>query len=187
MADLKEFLASLATDPRKLGEFIHDPESAMSAADLSDEDKAALRSGFPALIHARLSGLSTEEAFGATLRPPVSPQQFAFPVQIQAPQIQAPQFIYQIPPQFIYQIPPQYQVPPQFIHQIPPQYQIPPQFIHQIPPQYQIPPQFIHQIPPQYQIPPQFIHQIPPQFIHQIPPQFIYQLPPQLPPQYGTT
>src|SRR5215470_7618404 len=56
MAELRDFLANLATDPRKLGEFIHDPEAAMTAAELSQDDKAALRSGFPALIHARLSG-----------------------------------------------------------------------------------------------------------------------------------
>src|SRR5215813_2066904 len=83
MADLKEFLASLATDPHKLGEFIHDPEAAMTAAQLSDDDKAAIKSGFPALIHARLAGVSVQDVFKTTLRPPVSPQQFVFPVQLQ--------------------------------------------------------------------------------------------------------
>ena len=144
MATLKDFLASLATDSHKLGEFIHDPEGAMKAAELSEDDKAALKSGFPALIHARLAGMSVKDAFGITLNPPVSPQQFVFPVQL------TPQFIYQLPPQFIHQL------PPQFIHQLPPQ------FIHQLPPQ------FIHQLPPQ------FIHQLPPQFINNLPPpQFI--------------
>jgi hypothetical protein len=163
MAELKDFLAKLAIDPQALGKFIHDPEGAMASAALGDEDKAALRSGFPALIHARLAGVSIEDAFKVTLRPPVSPQQFVFPVQLQPV---SPQFVHQVAPQFIHQL------PPQFIHQLPPQ------FI------YQLPPQFIHQLPPQfiYQLPPQFIHQLPPQFIYQLPPQFIHQLPPQLPP-----
>jgi hypothetical protein len=149
MADLKDFLASLAIDPKKLGEFIHDPEAAMTREELSEEDKATLKSGFPALIHARLAGMSVQDAFKITIQPSVSPQQFVFPVQM--------------PQQFIYQ-----QLPPQFIHQLPPQ------FIYQ-----QLPPQFIHQLPPQFiyqQLPPQFIHQLPPQFIYQqLPPQFIYQ------------
>lgn len=155
MADLKEFLANLATDPSALGNFIIDPDAAMKRAQLSEEDQAALKSGFPGLIHARLAGVPIKDVFDVTLRPPVSPQQFVFPVHLQ-----------QLPPQFIHQL------PPQFIHQLPPQ------FIHQLPPQ------FIHQLPPQFihQLPPQFIHQLPPQFIHQLPPQFIHQLPPQLPP-----
>jgi hypothetical protein len=179
MTELKDFLASLAIDSRKLGEFIHDPESAMAAAELSEDDKAALKSGFPALIHARLAGLSVQDAFKITLRPPVTPQQFVFPVQIQQPS----QFAYRQPPQVG-----QYELPVQFMYQLPPQfiYQLPPQFIHQLPPQfiYQLPPQFIHQLPPQFihQLPPQFIHQLPPQFIYQLPPQFIHQLPPQMPP-----
>jgi hypothetical protein len=173
MAALKEFLAKLAVDPQALGKFIHDPEASMKAAELGEEDRAALRSGFPALIHARLAGVSIENAFKADLRPPVSPQQFVFPVTLQAP---------------TFGMVPQWQLPPQFIHQLPPQFihQLPPQFIHQLPPQFifQLPPQFIHQLPPQFihQLPPQFIHQLPPQFIYQLPPQFIHQLPPQLPP-----
>jgi hypothetical protein len=158
MADLKAFLATLATDPSRLGEFIRDPEAAMVAEGLSEDDKAALKSGFPGIIHARLAGVSIDDAFKVTLRPPVSPQQFVFPVQLQqlAPQFQ------QLPPQFIFQ-----QLPPQF-QQLPPQFQqLPPQFIFQ-----QLPPQFIFQ-----QLPPQFIfQQLPPQFIfQQLPPQFIFQ------------
>jgi hypothetical protein len=82
MAELREFLSELATDPQRLGEFIQDPEGAMTAAELSDEDKNALRSGFPAMISARLAGLSTEQAFQ------LSPQ-------------------FQLPPQQIFQLPPQ--------------------------------------------------------------------------------
>jgi hypothetical protein len=29
MAELRDFLSELATDPQKLGQFIHDPEAAM--------------------------------------------------------------------------------------------------------------------------------------------------------------
>jgi hypothetical protein len=65
MVELKKFLAELAVDPVKLGEFIHDPNAAMTAAELSDEDKDALKSGFPGIIYARLSGLSIEDAFNA--------------------------------------------------------------------------------------------------------------------------
>jgi hypothetical protein len=81
MAELREFLSELATDPQRLGEFIQDPEGAMTAAELSDEDKNALRSGFPAMISARLAGLSTEQAFQLT------PQQqvFQLPTQFQLP------------------------------------------------------------------------------------------------------
>ena len=165
MADLKEFLSGLATDPTKLGEFIRDPDAVAKKAGLSEDDVAALKSGLPALIHARLAGVSLEDAFNVTLRPPVSPNQFVFPVQLQQP-LQISQF----PPQFIFQ-----QLPPQFIFQLPPQFQ-------QLPPQFQqLPPQFIFQLPPQFQqLPPQFIFQLPPQFVfQQLPPQFLQQLPPQ--------
>ena len=37
--DLKEFLSNLATDARKLGEFLHEPEAAMFAANLSEEEE----------------------------------------------------------------------------------------------------------------------------------------------------
>ena len=42
MADLKEFLSSLATDPARLGEFIRDPDAVAKKAELSDDDIAAL-------------------------------------------------------------------------------------------------------------------------------------------------
>ena len=63
MATLQEFLADIAVDPQKLGQFIHDPDEAMKAAELGVDDQAALRSGFPAMIYARLSGQSPSEAF----------------------------------------------------------------------------------------------------------------------------
>jgi hypothetical protein len=55
--DLKEFLSNLATHPRKLGEFLHAPEPVMSAANLSEADKTALRSGVSGMVAARLAGV----------------------------------------------------------------------------------------------------------------------------------
>jgi hypothetical protein len=66
MANLKDFLTELATDPKKLGEFIHNPEAAMATEGLSNEDQAALRSGFPGIIYARLAGVPIEQAFQLT-------------------------------------------------------------------------------------------------------------------------
>jgi hypothetical protein len=54
--DLKEFLSNLAIDPRRLGEFLHVPEPVMSAANLSEADKTALRSGVSGMVAARLAG-----------------------------------------------------------------------------------------------------------------------------------
>ena len=58
---LKEFLSNLATDPRKLGEFLHDPEAAMSAANLSEADKIGLRSGVAGMVAARLAGTPLDQ------------------------------------------------------------------------------------------------------------------------------
>lgn len=71
MANLIDFLAELAINPQKLGEFIHDPEAAMSAEGLSSEDQAALRSGFPGIIYARLAGVPIQQAFQLTSPPPI--------------------------------------------------------------------------------------------------------------------
>ena len=59
--DLKEFLSNLATDPRKLGEFLHTPEPVMSAANLSEADKTALRSGVSGTVAARLAGVPLDQ------------------------------------------------------------------------------------------------------------------------------
>ena len=120
--DLKEFMSGLATDPRKLGEFLHEPEETMSAANLSEEDKAALRSGVPRMIYARLTGVSKEHAF--------------WPVQLQkmppapAPAPPAPQYVVQPPPQHVVYPPPQYvvQPPPQYVVYPPPQYVVYPPY-----------------------------------------------------------
>ena len=59
--DLKEFLSNLATDPRKLGEFLHAPEPVMSAANISEADKTALRSGVSGMVAARLAGVRLDQ------------------------------------------------------------------------------------------------------------------------------
>jgi len=63
MAKLEEFLAELAIDPQKFGQLIHDPEATMTAASLSNEDKAAIRSEIPDVVNARLAGASIQDAF----------------------------------------------------------------------------------------------------------------------------
>jgi len=40
-----QFIADLALDPGKLAQYQKDPEAAMQAAGLSDEEKAVLRTG----------------------------------------------------------------------------------------------------------------------------------------------
>ncbi len=95
MATLKELLSELAQDPQRLGEFILNPDAVMEAAELSDEDKHALKSGFTGIIYARLAGANIEDAFQI-------PNQFQ----------QLPQQFQQLPPQF-QQLPPQFQqLPP---------------------------------------------------------------------------
>jgi len=74
--DLKEFLSNLATDPRKLGEFLHAPEPVMSAANISEADKTALRSGVSGMVAARLAGVPLDQEtpqppqIGPTPQPP---------------------------------------------------------------------------------------------------------------------
>jgi len=132
---LKEILSSLATDPRKLGEFLHQPDAAMAAAKLSETDTRALRSGVAGIIAARLAGMPLDQAFDLKTwynkAPP--PQQVIYP------------------PQFVVQ-PPQYVVYPQFVVHPPPQHVVyPPQFVVHPPPQYVVyPPQFVVQPPPYY-------------------------------------
>ena len=92
----------------------------MAAAELSDEDKAALRSGFPGIIYARLAGLSLEDSFGITLRPPVSPLQIVFPQQLPPQQLPPQQLPLQLPLQLPPQLPPVFQLPPQLPPVFPP-------------------------------------------------------------------
>src|SRR5438094_5469021 len=69
--ELKEFLSNLATDPRKLGEFLHAPEAVMSFGNLSEADKTALRSGVSGMVAARLAGVSLDQE--TPQRPPPTP------------------------------------------------------------------------------------------------------------------
>ena len=120
---LKEFLSNLAIDAHKLGEFLHEPEAAMSAAALSEEDKAALRSGVAGMVAARLAGVPLDQAFmllayqkGAAV--PAPPM--IHPIQVQpqaAPMIHNIQALPMVHPM---QVTPQYVVyPPQFVVQWP--------------------------------------------------------------------
>jgi hypothetical protein len=176
MATLREFLSELATDPTRLGEFILDPDAAMSAAELSEADKAALRSGFANLIAARLAGLPAEEAFAATLQAPqaaqaaaglfpslqITPQLQLFPqlvplqFPITPPIIPPLQFFPPPPPQVMLQFPPLQFPPLQFPPpQLPPQI-IPPLQLQLFPPQQLVPLQLPLQFspPPPLQFPP---------------------------------
>src|SRR5437667_5667840 len=74
---LKKFLSNLATDPRKLGEFLHEPEAAMSAAKLSEADKAALRSGVAGMVAARLAGVPLDKAFAYLIHAIAGAPQYA--------------------------------------------------------------------------------------------------------------
>jgi hypothetical protein len=68
--DLKEFLSNLATDPRKLGEFLHTPEAVMSATNLSEADKTALRSGVSGMVAAQLGGTPVTAQIAKPPKPP---------------------------------------------------------------------------------------------------------------------
>ena len=140
---LKEFLSNIATDPRKLGEFLHEPEDAMSAANLSEADKTALRSGVSGMVAARLAGVPLDQAF--QLFPHMYPQKVApephmfamFPQKVAAEPPYPPTQYMVYPPQFVVQPPPQYVVYP------PPQYVLyPPQFVVQPPPQFVVYPPY---------------------------------------------
>jgi hypothetical protein len=55
---LRKFLVELATDPAQLGRYVRDPDGALADAELSDDDRAIVRSGHAGAIHARLSGVT---------------------------------------------------------------------------------------------------------------------------------
>jgi hypothetical protein len=54
--ELREFLAGLATDPKRLAEFMADADDVMEKAELAEDDRNLLRSGNLAGIQARLAG-----------------------------------------------------------------------------------------------------------------------------------
>ena len=129
---LKEFLSILATDARKLGEFLHQPEAAMSAANVSELDKAALRSGVAGMVAARLAGVPLDQAFGPYMKAALMIHYIQMPPAwlihyMQLPPAWLIHYMQAPPPQFVAQQPP----PAYLIHymQTPP-----PQFVAQQPP-----------------------------------------------------
>ena len=141
---LKEFLSNLATDPRKLGEFLHEPEAAMSAANLSEADKAALRSGVSGMVAARLAGVPLEQAFQP---PPHIGLTAHIGVPPQPPHIGPPPHIGLTPqPQYIVLTPqpPHIGLPPQQYVVLTPQPASLPQFVEYSPAQFGV------QLPPYY-------------------------------------
>ncbi len=61
----KQFLTEIATDPHKLGRFIHDPEGMMDAAKVSRKDRVHIRNAIAHAVHKQLA--LTPEAFVAVL------------------------------------------------------------------------------------------------------------------------
>lgn len=61
MATLREYLSELATDPKKLGAFIADPDAALEETDLSEEDRELVKSGDLHAINSRLVAEGDEE------------------------------------------------------------------------------------------------------------------------------
>ena len=154
---LKEFLSILATDARKLGEFLHQPEAAMSAANLSELDKAALRSGVAGMVAARLAGVPLDQAFGPYMKAALMIHYIQAPVpwMIHYMQTPPPQFVVQPTPPYMQQAPPAWLIhymqtpPPQFVVQpTTPYMQAPPPYMQAPPPYMQAPPPYMQAPPP---------------------------------------
>ena len=200
---LKQFLSNLATDPRKLGEFLHEPEAGMSAANLSEADKAALRSGVAGMIAARLAGMPLDKAFTLivqTLWVAATPQPQWMPAAHQpaymqlAPEGEQTSKMLPLLPMMGAPQAPSMQAAPQYMNVTPEADQT--SKMHPLfwfvgapqppPPQYGVYPP-LQPPPPQYVVyPPQFVVQPPPQYVV-YPPQFVVQPPPQYvvyPPQF---
>src|SRR5437762_1014478 len=145
--DLKEFLSNLATDPGKLGGFLHAPEDTMFAANLSEADKAALRSGVSGMVAARLAGVPLEQAFQP---PPHIGLTAHIGVPPQPPHIGPPPHIGLTPqPQYIVLTPqpPHIGPPPQQYVVLTPQPASLPHFVEYSPAQFgvQLPPYYLRQ------------------------------------------
>lgn len=54
MASLIDYLVRMGRDPQEIKKFRADPETAMTDAQLSEQQKSALRSGNPIAIHAEI-------------------------------------------------------------------------------------------------------------------------------------
>src|SRR5688500_7329063 len=112
MTDLRTFLAEMALDPARFAEFLQEPEESMRSVDLSEEDRAALRSGIPAMIAARVAAyLSYPPPYYS---PPlyvtgpmfvtVAPPLYAPPVYVTSPP--PPVYVTAPPPLFVTAPPP---------------------------------------------------------------------------------
>ena len=151
---LKEFLSNLATDARKLGEFLHEPEAAMSAANLSEEDKTALRSGVAGMVAARLAGVPLDQAFKPMVYPVLVYYPYPMKVTPELPMFAAY-------PQKVAAEPPMFAAYPQKVAAELPMFAMYPQKVAAEPPypptQYMVyPPQFVVQPPPQYVVYPPY-------------------------------
>jgi hypothetical protein len=60
--ELRAFLAELATDPKRLAEFMAGADAVMEKAELAEDDRKLLKSGNLAAIQARLAGLQSGAA-----------------------------------------------------------------------------------------------------------------------------
>jgi hypothetical protein len=63
----EEFLADLAADPKKLGEFINDPEGAMDKAGIAKKHRPHIKNAIAYGVHRQLA--SSPEAFSAVKAP----------------------------------------------------------------------------------------------------------------------
>jgi hypothetical protein len=64
----EEFLADLAADPKKLGDFINHPERAMNAAGIAKKHRAHIKNAIAYGVHRKLA--SCPEAFIGVATPP---------------------------------------------------------------------------------------------------------------------
>ena len=150
---LRDYLVKLATDAAELGRFVKDPDASMEGAGLSADERAALRSGNPSAIYARLSGAGASASSVTVLVVDLEPGAEGAP---QTPTIRGGYGTILGGGQPVY---PQYQLIFPQIHPIYPQIypQIHPVFPQQIFPQqiHPIFPQIYPQIHPIYQVFPQ--------------------------------
>jgi hypothetical protein len=130
LTDLRTFLAEMALDSSRFAEFLRDPESAIRAEGLSDEDRDALLSGIPAMIAARLAAY------------------FAFPPPYYTP----PVFVTSPPPNFVTAVPLWVIAPPpKYVTSPPPPLYVtapPPLHVTRTPPLHVTAPHYVTSPPP---------------------------------------
>ncbi|MCW5804604.1 MAG: hypothetical protein KIT31_19695 [Deltaproteobacteria bacterium] len=154
MQTLLQYLAGLANDPAAQQAFTQNPDAAINAADLSDQDKAVLRTRNAGLIHATAG----QQALAAVVYAP-GQQAPAYIYASQAPGPQPPAYIYASqPPVYIYAAHAQAAAPP------------PPHYIYAAA---QPPAPYIYAQPPVSHAP--YIYAQQPAYIYATPPQpYIY-------------